>query len=237
MRGQTLVSLLDDLRAEARLSLNSALNAQVRDHQIKLLQREQVRLWEEFPWPHLRVERLIPVQEGQRFYSPPSDVLIDRIEKFEFKDVNTWIPLMPQINRENYAVWDSQQGRKSWPVSAWRIWEGEQIEVWPVPSKDADDTTQNGYLKITGIRNLKPLVADTDTTDLDGRLIVLYAAANLLAANGSKDAQIKLDAANRMYTKLKGHLMPNTRFSVFGTAPIRRQGRPIISRYTPFVNY
>ena len=63
-RGTTLVKLLDDLRAECRISLNPAHNRQQRDVQVKMLQRKQEWLWNDFAWPHLRVERFIDLQAG-----------------------------------------------------------------------------------------------------------------------------------------------------------------------------
>ena len=58
MRGKTLESILNSVRAEARLSLLPANNNQVRDSHVILIQREQERLWEDYNWPHLRVRHL-----------------------------------------------------------------------------------------------------------------------------------------------------------------------------------
>ena len=69
-RNQTLLKILNDVRAEARLSLNPAHNIADRDAQIILIQREQERLWAEHDWPHLVVDRYIPLIAGKRFYDP-----------------------------------------------------------------------------------------------------------------------------------------------------------------------
>lgn len=217
-RGQTLISLLDDLRAECRASLNPAHNVQVRDQQVKALQRTQNWLWEDFDWPHLRVQRDIPCQAGQRFYEAPTDVLIDRITHIEVRYGWKWVVLDPHIDTTaNYSQWDSDLGVRSWPIRRWRIFENEQIEVWPIPDHNADtEGSLDGTLRITGIRDLHPLVADTDTCDIDGRLIVLFAASEILAGNGAKDAELKLANANKHYAKLRGKLMPRRRFKMFG---------------------
>ncbi len=87
--------------------------------------------------------------------------------------------------------------------------EDDRIELWPVPDQDArTGVGDDGSIKVVGIRNLRPFRDETDVCDLDDRLIVLYAAAELLAAAGAKDAQLKLQQAAARYAKLKGDLTP-----------------------------
>lgn len=230
----TLEKILNGVRARARLSLLPAHNVQVRESQIILIQGEQDRLWGEFAWPHLRVQRLIPLQAGQREYAPPIDVTIDRIEKIEIKDGNEWVPLCPSISAANYTTYDSALDERSWPARAWQVSEQDKIEIWPIPDQNATEATQDGYLKVWGIRNLSPLVADSDRADLDDNMLELYVAGGLLAASGAKDAQLKLEAANRIYSRLKGAQVKTKSFNMFSTVnrtPVPR--RPRITRYVP----
>lgn len=215
-RGTTLLRLLDMYRAECRLSLNPAHNAQVRDTQVHHLQRVQEWLWADFAWPMLRVERFLQTQNGQRFYDPPDDLDIDRITKIEIKHDDVYCPLRPGVDAEHYAAYDSDIGETQWPPQRWRIWEGEQIELWPVPDTDYDPVTQEGRIKLTGIRKLRPLVDDGDRADLDDRLIVLYAAAEHLAASGAKDAGLKQQQANARFVRLRGQQSPRRKFRMFG---------------------
>ncbi|MEC5291589.1 MULTISPECIES: phage adaptor protein [unclassified Aurantimonas] len=239
-RRTTLVQLLTDLRAETRASLNPAHNAQVRDTHINMLQRTQERLWDEFTWPHLRVERQIPLAAGQRYYDMPANLNIDRIEKTELFVDGRWRPLSPGVGGEHYSAYNSDLDARSWPPRRWKIAEGpvpssvEQVELWPISNQNADATTREGYLKFTGIRNLQPLTADDHRADLDDRIIVLYAAAELLAASGAKDASLKLDAANRLYARLRSGLTPRRQFRMFGVGDRGlRRGRPTITQYRP----
>jgi len=243
-RNQTLLKVLNDVRAEARLSLDPAHNVQTRDSHIIMIQREQRRLWEDFAWPHLRVHRFIPVQAGQRFYDtdaakmedgsdPAPQKPIDRIEKIEIKSDGQWLPMEPDIRAEHYAAHDSALDERAWPPRRWRIYEGEDLEIWPIPDTNADATDQYGYLRITGIRALRPLVDDSDRADLDDQLLALYVGGALLAAAGAKDAGLKLEAANRHYGKLKGSLSKVSDFNMFGTNMRTFRQRPYISRYKP----
>jgi hypothetical protein len=215
-RGTTLVKLLDLYRAESRLSFNPAHNAMDRDRQVAHIQRIQEWLWDDFNWPLLRVERTFPTQSGQRFYDFPTDMHIDRIEKLEVFFNAAYCPLRAGIDAEHYSAYNSDLDQRQWPPQRWRISEDENIEVWPIPNANADEATLEGTVKITGIRNLRPLVADIDTADLDDRLIILFCAAEVLGASGAKDASIKLDQANKRYIKLRGQQMPRKRFTLFG---------------------
>ena len=241
-RNKTLLRLLTDTRAEARLSLDAAHNVQARDGQINLIQREQERLWEDFAWPHLRVFRYIPVQAGQRYYdseaalmedgsTPAQQIPIDRIEKIEIKSDSQWLPMAPRIGIENYAAHDSALDERAWPPRSWQITEDEQIEIWPVPDSDADATDQYGYLRLTGIRSLRPLVNDDDRADLDDRLLTLYCAGAILAAAGAKDANLKLEAGAKHYGRLKGSLSKGGDFNMFGTTLRQEPRRHVITRY------
>lgn len=230
-RKQTMLKLLNDLRAEARLSLDPAHNRQARPAQVLLLQRVQERLWEDFTWPHMRVERQMAAAAGQRYYAPPTDMRIDRIEKIEVFSDGCWRELEPGIDAHNLSAWNSDLDERNWPPRRWQIYEDETVEIWPIADTNGDATTREGYLKFTGIRNLNPLVDDGDRADLDDRLIVLYAAAEMLAAGGAKDAQLKLDQANAIYVKLRGNLTPRKQFRMFGIGEPMPPRRIVISQY------
>ena len=216
MRGKTLGSLVEDLRAETRRSLNPAHNSQVRDTQVKTLQHVQEWLWQDFTWPHLRVQRDIPLQAGQRYYDMPEDLDIDRIEKVEVRYNGMWMRLEVGVSASQYFQYDSDLLVRAWPVTNWQIYEDEQVEVWPIPDTDMDAATLEGTLRFTGIKKLSPLVDDSDRADLDSRLIILYAAADILTAQGSKDGQLKLSQANKIYARLRSGLTPKCSFRMFG---------------------
>lgn len=225
MRGKTLGTLLTALRSEIRASQNPAHNIATRDRHIALLQRTQEWLWEDFDWPALRVERWIQVAAGQRFYATPADMAIDRIQKLELRDGGRYVKLEPGIEAQDYSLYDPELDERGYPPRRWRISENEDIELWPTPDQNADDTTRDGYIKLTGIRNLADFVSTTDTADLDDRLIVLFAAAEELKATGAKDAEDKAAAAQARYAKLKGLQTPSRVFSLLPDREPRRRER------------
>lgn len=235
-RGTTLVKLLDMYRAECRMSFNPAHNNQDQDRQIRSLQATQEWLWDDFDWPMMRVERKIDLQAGQRYYSLPDDLHIDRISKVEAYHDGAFCPLQAGIDAWNYTVYNSDLGERQWPPQRWRIAEDNegdlgQFEIWPIPDTNADPATLEGTIKITGIRNLNPLAADTDRADLDDWLIVLYAAADYLTSKGDKSANLKQQRANARYTKLRGSQSPRRKFKMFGVGQPERVRRVPIAVY------
>ena len=111
---------------------------------------------------------------------------------------------------EQFNTHDSDQNIKSWPIENYDSYYSstsvQQIEVWPIPSQAGSSTTGEGTLRLEGIRKLSPLIALSDTADLDDQLIVLHAAGELLQRQKSADAQLKLAQAQAHYARLKARL-------------------------------
>lgn len=229
-RKKTLVKLVDDLRAEIRASLNPAHNSQAHDAQVKLLQRTQDWLWEDYDWPHLKIERLYPAQAGQRYYDFGTDFDLERINSIVFKVNGRWAPVHPEITDTHYLAHDSDLGARGWPIRAWRVSENDQVEAWPIADQNGVAATLEGYFKVKGVKSLAPFVADTDRADLDDRMIVLYAAAELL---GAKEGQTKLSLANDRRATLQGRLTKKTRFQMFGVGGDTAPRRPFVGTYRP----
>lgn len=230
-RNTTLLRLLDKLRAETRSSLNPAHNNQVRDTQVLMLQETQIRLWAKYAWPHLRVERQMPISVGQRYYDTPVDIAVDRIEKLECFLDGAWRVLDPTLDSTAYAITNSDLGERSWPPQAWRIYEAEDIELWPVPDTAAVPATLEGYLKFTGIRNLNPLVDDSDRADLDDDMIVYFAAAEWLTDSAPKRSQVLFDKAAQVEARMTNNLAIRRTMNVFGINRPRHGGKPRIGTY------
>ncbi|MGO3933451.1 hypothetical protein [Rhodopseudomonas pseudopalustris] len=231
MRDVTLTKLLDKFRVEIKASPSAAHNAGARDQQVALLQSTQEWLWEDFTWPHLRIERLYQLQAGQRFYDVKNDMLIDRIELIEVKVDGRWRRLDAGIDADHYAAHDSALDQRASPARRWRIYEGEQIEIWPVPDANGVLASQEGYIKVGGIRPLRPLVAGSDRCDIDDQLIYLYAAAKHLGM--TEAGKVALNMANKRLARLKGELTPRREFKVFGLGDIAQPRRMFVGQYRP----
>jgi hypothetical protein len=231
MRDVTLTKVLDKFRVEIKASPSAAHNAGARDQQVALLQATQEWLWEDFTWPHLRIERFMQLQAGQRFYDVSNDFAIDRVEKIETRVDGRWLPVTPGIDSEHYAVHDSELDQRASPARRWRIYEDEQIEIWPIPDVNGTAADKENYLKVTGIRPLRAFQAAGDRCDIDDQLIYLYAAAKYLGM--SVDGKVALNMANKRLARLKGELTPRREFKMFGLGDIKVPTKLYIGQYKP----
>jgi hypothetical protein len=217
-RGITLGELIDDVRAEAGHSLQANLGTAMREVLIKVLQRQQRRLWEDFDWPFLRVDRDVPTQAGLRYYDFPADLTLERLERVEFKWGDRWHRLTYGIGPTEYDQFDSDRDVRSWPVYRWKEAENNQIEIWPIPSQNGASAT-DGLVRFTGIRKLRPLVDQADVADLDDTLLVLYSAAEILSREKANDANLKLQLAEQHYRRLKARNAKRETFSLSQEEP------------------
>lgn len=228
-RGKTLGELLTGLRVEMRASLNVSHNVGIRDTQVAKLQATQEWLWEDYTWPHLRVERFIQPTASQRFYDldgakkldtagdlvAADDLRLDRVDTVHLRDGTIWSdPLKPGIDESHFNLWDSDIGQTAWPIERWRVSEDDQLELWPIPSLTGDETTLDNMVKVVGTRNLSRLTEESDTADLDDRLIVLFAAADMI--DDEARSRKKLALANKRLLALRGNLTKRRRFRMFG---------------------
>lgn len=198
--GTQLSVLVDMLRNETGQSGGVAVGIANLPMLKQTLMRTQTMLYEEYDWPHLRVQPYVPLQAGQRYYDMPTTLNFDRIERVYVWYSNIPHPMERGITPIDYAHFNSELGVRADPTLKWNLqWTGSktQLEVWPIP---ASNTMR---MQFVGIRPLNPLIADSDTCDLDDDLIVLYAAAEVLARFKSADAPAKASLAKKRFDQIK----------------------------------
>lgn len=223
-RGIQLVELVDRLRAETRTSLDRSSGTNVLDQHKHLLNRVQEWLYDEYRWPFLEIYRDEVLKPGERYYSFDEDLPLENVTQVYTLWGDRWQDVDFGIAPEHYNQF--LETEQTDPVLRWDAYEGDQYEVWPTPAS-------NGTLRMYGKKVLPRMVQESDTCTLDGQLIVLFAAAELLASKGAQDAQLKLEAANQRLTRLQKNYSTSKRkpFVLGGGRP-RRIPRPGID-YMP----
>lgn len=231
-RGETLEQLLYNLRVEIGQSTNPAISRSTRSRFIGIMNRIQRRLYYDFDWPFREIHRDIKMEAGARYYDFPSDIDMDRAVRIEFKDGGYWHKVHFGIRNTHLNEYDSDAGVRNDPVWRWDFYldgnnPNPMIEAWPMPATDGDETTLEGHMRVYGQRKLSNMVNDADVCIVDGDIIVLYAAAEILAKMRTADATAKLENANSLYNRLKGRATPSEPFKVggetFGDEPAYRQ--------------
>jgi hypothetical protein len=218
-RGTSLNELVTMVREEAGQSTNAALGQNAVGALKAMIRRQQEVLWLEHSWPHLRVEREVTIAAGQRYYAFPADLSQNhRIDEVSVKWEGDWRPVEHGITLAHYNSVDPAEDERRDPVLCWELYEGNQIEVWPLPE------TNGAKLLLRGTRNLNPLVGDADTADLDDILIVMFVAAEIAAKQNQENAKPKLQIAQRQLQRLKAENSHDRTFS-FSTGT-RREERP-----------
>ena len=220
-RGKQLLSLIAQLRAETGRTQDVSVGVDEVENLKVILQRTQETLYEEYEWPHMRVQKTITLNAGQRHYDLPSGLNFDRIQDVKLRYNSVYVDLERGITFDDYSVYDSNASTpvRSFPTLKWDIRDtgsGEQVEVWPIPNTSAT-------VYMFGTKILGDLIQDADTADLDDRLIVLFAAAEMLARQKSNDAKIKLSQAERRLAMLRKNSQAGSKTVQVGLGNRNRQ--------------
>lgn len=204
-RGTQLVTLISMLRAEIRDDQSQALGQNFRAPLVQVLSRTYEFLWGEKNWPPFHIMRTILLQAGQRYYNFPVDLDFEGIRHVEASIATQWYPLGYGISEREYNIFNSDAGARAYPPRSWMIHEGDQWEIWPVPSNNGSDNG-DGRVRFRGHMKFVQLQADEDVCALDDQLVVLTAAAEILAGRGAKDANVKAGLAQKRFDQLGGRM-------------------------------
>lgn len=196
--GTTLGTMIAMLRAETGASTNQSMGVNQVDPLMYILRRHYEFYHEDFDWPQHLLDNDEEILAGERYYTFNDEVAFKRITNAWVLDSGTnWIPLAYGISPVDYSAINSEAGEVSDPILKWQHYGDNQFEVWPIAAS-------NTSLRFRGYKKPAVLNSLSSVCDIDDQLIVLAAAAEILARNGAKDAEIKLGLANRRYAQLKG---------------------------------
>jgi hypothetical protein len=190
--GVQLRDLIRGVRAETGKSLNVAHGIAERDSIVYQIQQKQEWLYYNFDWASLDTKAPLTTVAGTDLYNFPATLAFDFVNAVSCSDdgLTGFCPVKYGIGPNEYNC--TPKGTQGWPVQAWQVDPANapntQFSVWPVPSKV-------GTLLFQGRAALRPLIADDDVSTLDGTLIVLFVAADILARNKAEDAAKKLGDA------------------------------------------
>lgn len=193
----TLDEMVAELRAETGISQNVAHGVASLEPQKALLRRVQEDIYLAHDWPHLKTEALKPVDAGTRYLELPPTFDFEGIELVFARDTSgDWAALHYGITPYDYNDYDPEdEADRSDPILKWQSYfqsvddvSTRMFEVWPVPLTDTQ-------LLFRGRRALLPLDSGDKTSTLDGPMVVLFAAAEILGRQKAEDAPIKLQRA------------------------------------------
>jgi len=196
MRTKTLDEMVSMLRAECGESTNASMGINTVEGLYQLIRRTQEGLYDEFDWPQLIVdtdEALLPLE---KIYTMNDAIDPMRIFKVWVKDSGTWVEMEYGITPIDYNESDAEDDEAETVPMKWQFRPDNQFEVWPMPSIA-------GTMRFRHVKTLSPMLAGSDRSTLDANLIVLFCAAERLAAKKDQSAPIKLQMAQRKLASLR----------------------------------
>lgn len=225
MRIMLVSEMLDMLRMEARISTNAAHGVHLTPTHTALLRRIQEELYDAYDWPFLHGIFDKAVLAGDRYLEYPAGVSANGIAAAFAKQTNGhFLPMDYGIGFGEYNDKDSSTGEDGFPIRRWQHYlsnEAEQVhdnmfEVWPIPDQDT-------VVRFSGKRALFPFTEAGHRSTIDGPLIVLHAAAEILAGQKAEDATLKLQKAQARMDLLKKRMRPASAANVNMSKPARHQ--------------
>lgn len=193
--GKQLRDMLTDLRAEVGHSTNVAHGVNDRETLIYYLNRTQIQLYQDYDWPQLVIDRDVKLHDAQRYYDYPADLAFDDINHIWVLVNTVYNELSYGIGPEDFTLWNSETGFKSWPTRKWMHHADDNMfELWPVPDASGEDP--NAIVRLRGTKTIVKMVDDADEATLPDNLIVLFSAVEILQRDDAKDAALKLNKAN-----------------------------------------
>lgn len=200
-RGATLQEMVSDLRDELRRANSPSASPDDVASLRRTLNHVYWLMYYQHNWSFLEYRfPAITLNAGQRYYDVPVGLDADRIIEAKVKWSSDFIDVSRGIEFADYNAYDPEENERTSPMLKWDVvFTGtkEQIEVWPLP----DGTAQS--LRLFGVYRCDPLVNDTDVCRIDSEIVVLFAAAELLKAQKSEDADAKLQMANELLRLVK----------------------------------
>lgn len=220
-RNVTLNELTEQVRAECRLSTNTSRGLDDLSNIQQMIRRVQETLYDDFDWPFMRIaktEATKTLAAGQRYYDFPTNMNMERAFSLWSNSSSVWGKLEQGISLADYSAQDSDEDDRSDPALKWDIISETQFEIWPMPASNG------GLVRFDGLKKLTPLIDVNARADLDDRLIVLFVAAEILAANKQPDAQVKMENAQKRLNTLRGRLSSQKRLFMGGAGEDSRTG-------------
>lgn len=210
-RGTQFQQLVAMLRAEIRRSTNVAVGVDDLPDLKQAINRQYAIQRERYAWPFLRYRFILPLKQGQQYYSmpsllttlasipgiatpppasaPPTTVAVTMSHRHVLKAAVMWSGVPMWVSRgidfEDYAMFDYEQsGATSDPAVKWDVVAGSPSQTQFEIWPVPSSNAQ--FIRFLAGVETPALVNDTDQCWLDDMLVVMFAAADCLALDMSE---------------------------------------------------
>ncbi len=218
--GTTLLTLRKMLNVETGDEMDETISPANVDINNQLLNNQQLFLANNHSYLVGKTRVELPAVVGTQYYDLPAGIDFDHLDKPEFTNVaNFRYRLGFGIGQEEYNLFRSDLGVQASPVMKWdfvNVAGVRKIEMWPIPSV-AQTIMFSGLLKVA------VMTTDASVCVIDDMALVLYTAAENLAAKESPRAGMMAAKAKSYMDALKAAYPSKfERFNMAGTQPALR---------------
>lgn len=189
--GITLATLRSEVLIEARVSTTSGQSPQMTDRIKQLLNRFERDYATRLRWKTRTFEDDVTLVADAQFGLLPTGMTFTMVRSVWCAYGSEWLPVTHGIGRVERSIYPDTV--RASPIRRWEIQSANplQYEVWP-------RSAQAETLMFTGERAAGAMSGDSDTCVLDGDMLVLRAAAEILKPTDMKDAQDKARQAEEL---------------------------------------
>lgn len=188
--GVTLADLRKELQIEAGLT-TSATASQSVERLNHILNRTERLLYATGEWASQDHEEEVIVPANSQFVNLPNQITFTEVDYVHVLYGDDWLEISHGIGPHERSVYSGTQ--RATPIQRWEVRApgNTDFEVWPVGNVEQT-------LRFKGSKTIGGMVQDIDTCTLDGDVLVLSAAAEILGRDRKEDAALKLEMAKSL---------------------------------------
>lgn len=189
--GVTLATLRREVAIEAGFSTDAGHAAYSQERINHLINRTERLMAIQDGWPAMSFEETLTVPALGQFANLPVNITFTQITGAFVLYGQDWIRLSHGISPADRSLYAA--GQTGAPMQKWEVQAPGTVnfEVWPIAEYEQT-------MRFTGQRTIGAMVTDDDTCALDGDVIVLKVAAEILGRDRKEDAALKLDLAKSL---------------------------------------
>jgi hypothetical protein len=204
--GVTLADLRKEVLIETGASTDAGHAVFAVEHLNQLINRTERWMAMERDWGGLEFEENVSVAADTQFVTLPTNINFTEITGASVLFGSEWLTIYHNISLNDRSLYSDTQ--RATPIQRWEVQAPGNVnfEVWPIGS-------QAQTIRFVGEKKLGAMVNDDDTCTLDGDVIVMRVAAQILGRDRKEDAALLLKMAETMtdnIVKKRGSLKAET---------------------------
>lgn len=224
--GVPLSTLRMEVMLEAGLSAQPGHSTAAIDRINQKINRMERMMLLESEWPTLHFEERLTVPADAQTIDLPTNINATQIETIHVSYGSEWLPITLGVGARERTIYNDTQ--RATPITRYEISANNpgKMEVWPIGGTEQT-------LLVQGTKNVGAMTEETDTCALDGDVIVMRVAAEILGRENKADAELLLTNALKLTSDILKRQGSSKRESLNLAGRRTKQLRPGIDYIAP----